>query len=146
MSSKVFLNSFRGPYRRNILTDEINEFQKLSGKSSFLISTLCALIMIAIISAMGGIFHGCRQILLNIYDPLSKFVVNSISLAHIISYVIYFLAAELLFLFATHHIISLMVWLQNPPSDEDERENYASLSFFYLIGLELIPLCFFLII
>lgn len=68
---------------------------------------------------MGGVFHGCRMLLIDIYDPLSSFVINAISLPHMIAYLVFFFVADLAAIIATDRIISLMVRLQNPPTDED---------------------------
>lgn len=68
---------------------------------------------------MGAVFHGCRMLLIEIYDPLSAFVVNAISLPHMIAYLVFFFFIDLAAIIATDRIISLMVRLQNPPTDED---------------------------
>jgi hypothetical protein len=39
-----------------------------------------------------------------------------------------------------------MIYLQNPPSDEDERQWKDSLTFFYLLTIEMIPPFFLLIL
>jgi hypothetical protein len=39
-----------------------------------------------------------------------------------------------------------MIYLQNPPSDEDERQWKDSLTFFYLLAIEMIPPFFLLIL
>jgi hypothetical protein len=73
--------------------------------------------ILALLVTVGAIFHGCRAILREIYDPLSNIMVDSISLPHVISYFIFFIIVDVLQFLLTDRIISLMVYLQNPPSD-----------------------------
>lgn len=100
-----------------------------------LINTLCAVIIITLLVIMGAVFHGCRMLLLTIYDPLSHIQTGSLSLPHIIAYLVFFIAADLAAILLTNRLISLMVRLQNPPTDEDEEDWRETLTFFYLIGL-----------
>jgi hypothetical protein len=62
------------------------------------------------------------MLLLAIFDPLSAYVVSFISIPHIISDIVFFFVADLAAIIATDRIISLMVRLQNPPTDESKRE------------------------
>jgi small basic protein len=81
-------------------------------------NTLCAIIIIALLVIMGAIFHGCRMLLIEIYDPLSHLVVSSISLPHVIAYLLFFVISNLAGLIATNRILAFMVnYLQNPTSD-----------------------------
>lgn len=81
-------------------------------------NTLCGLIILALLVIMGAVFHGCRMMLIEIYDPLSHLVVSRISLPHIIAYLIFFVVSNMAGLLATNRVIFLMVkYLQNPTSD-----------------------------
>jgi hypothetical protein len=81
-------------------------------------NTLCALIILTLLVIMGAVFHGCRMMLIEIYDPLSHLVVSRISLPHIIAYLLFFVFSNLAGLIATDRILAFMVnYLQNPTSD-----------------------------
>jgi hypothetical protein len=82
-----------------------------------MMNTLCALIIITLLVIMGAVFYGCRMLLLAIYDPLSNLKVSSLSLPHIISYLVFFIVIDLAAIIATDRLISLMIYLQNPPTD-----------------------------
>jgi len=77
------------------------------------------LIILTLLVAMGAIFYGCRCLLIGIYDSMSDAQFDYISIPHIIAYSIFFISSFVAQIFLTERIISLMVWLQNPPSDED---------------------------
>ena len=71
VESKVFLSKFRGPYRRNILTDEAKEFETIYGFSKLFKNLACCLIIVMLDVIIGAIYHACRMLLLEIYEPLS---------------------------------------------------------------------------
>lgn len=61
--SKMFLSKFRGPYVRNILTDEVNEFLTPFGWTAYLLNFICFLIIVVLLVILGSIFHGFRMML-----------------------------------------------------------------------------------
>lgn len=143
-SSKIFLSTYRGPYIRNPVTDELNEFESEGGLVSGIKNAICGIIIGTLLVVMGAIFYGCRSLLLAITEPLHSFSTTGFSLPHVISYLIFFFIVDLLALLATDRIIRLLVRLQNPPTDEEESQWVETLTFFYLFGLELVPPAFFL--
>lgn len=123
VESKVFLSKFRGAYKRNVVTDEVNEFVTDEGLSRVVKNLICFLIIVTLAVILGAIFYGFRMMIIEIYDPLVEYViVDTISLPHCIAYSLYFIFAEIFRLVLAEKIISVMVYLQNPPSDEDERQ------------------------
>ena len=85
---------------------------------------------------IGAIFHGCRMFLLEIYEPLSSLTFNGIiSLPHIIAYLLFVVVEYLFRLILVKKIIKVMIYLQNPPSDEEEREWEDTLTFFYVLTI-----------
>jgi hypothetical protein len=75
-----------------------------------------------LIVILGAIFFGFRMMILEIYEPLSKYTVGgAISLPHLIGYSLFYIVEEGFRMVLVSRIISFMVYLQNPPSDEDER-------------------------
>ena len=84
---------------------------------------MCFFMIVVLAIILGAIFYGFRMMILEIYEPLVDLVVvGTISLPHTISYALYFICAEIFRLILAEKIISVMVYLQNPPSDEDERQ------------------------
>lgn len=147
VESKVFLSKFRGPYRRNILTDQANQFETIYGFSKLLKNLACCLIILILDIIIGAIFHGCRMFLLEIYEPLSDLTFNyMISLPHIIAYLLFVVVQYLFRLILVKKIIKVMIYLQNPPSDEEEREWEDTLTFYYVLTIQLVPLMFMLFI
>lgn len=147
VESKVFLSKFRGPYRRNILTDELNEFETIFGFSKLIKNLSCCLIIVILDVIIGAIFHGCRMFLLEIYEPLSWLTYHGIiSLPHILSYLLFVVIEYLFRLILVKKVIKVMIYLQNPPNDEEEREWEDSLTFYYVLTIELVPLLFMLFI
>ena len=69
-----------------------------------------------------------------------------ISLPHIIAYLLFVVVEYLFRLILVKKIIKVMVYLQNPPSDEEEREWEDTLTFYYVLTIELVPLIFMLFI
>jgi len=96
--------------------------------------------------AIGGIFDGCRFILRSIYDPLIQYSANFLSLPHLIAYSIFFFIVKVVINLVAMPLINLMIYMQNPPSDEVEKDWKDTLLFFYLIGIELIAFFFFFIL
>jgi hypothetical protein len=136
VESKVFLSKFRGPYRRNILTDEVNEFETMYGFSKLIKNLACCLIIVILDVIIGAIFHGCRMFLLEIYEPLSALTFNGIiSLPHIIAYLLFVVVEYLFRLILVKKIIKAMIYLQNPPNDEEERDWEDTLTFFYVLSI-----------
>ena len=107
---------------------------------------MCLIIILTLLVACGAIFHGCRMLLLSIYDKYYKLKFSSISFPHFFSYFLFFILMDLLRYFATDHIIDLLVQIKNPPTDEDARSQGHNFRFFYLLGIEMIAPIFFLII
>lgn len=71
---------------------------------------------------LGVIFFGFRMMLLEIYEPLSAYQLDGIlSLPHLIVYALFFIVEEG-FRLVADKVIRLMIYIQNPPSDEDERK------------------------
>lgn len=68
---------------------------------------------------MGAVFYGCRMMLLAIHDPMAALKISSLSLPHIVAYLVFFVVIDLAAIVATNRLISLMVRLQNPPTDEE---------------------------
>lgn len=107
---------------------------------------MCFLLIVVLLVVLGAIFHGFRMFLLAIYDPLADFQIGgSLSLPHIIAYGLFFVVEEG-FRLLVNKVIDFMVYLQNPPSDEDERKWQDTLTFFYLLAIEMIPPFFMLIL
>ena len=69
-----------------------------------------------------------------------------ISLPHIIAYLLFVVVEYLFRLILVKKIIKVMIYLQNPPSDEEEREWEDILTFYYVLTIELVPLIFMLFI
>lgn len=69
-----------------------------------------------------------------------------ISLPHIIAYLLFVVVEYLFRLILVKKIIKVMIYLQNPPSDEEEREWEDTLTFYYVLTIELVPLIFMLFI
>lgn len=118
VESKIFLSKFRGPYKRNVLTDEVNEFSSPQGYTSYLKNFVCFVLIGVLLVILGAIFHGFRMMILEIFDPLSAYIFNDqISLPHIIGYLLFFIVEEAFRFLLADKIIAFMVYLQNPPSD-----------------------------
>lgn len=67
---------------------------------------------------LGAIFYGFRMMIVEIYEPLSKYVFEMlISLPHTIGYLLFFIFEEAFRFLLADKIIAFMVYLQNPPSD-----------------------------
>ena len=146
IETKIFLSKHRGAYIRNMLTDEENEFAIKRGFVHFLTNFICLIILCALLTALGGIFHGCRMLLVEIYEPLDHLVVEAISLPHLIAYSIFFIIEFLFNLLLSKRIIRAMTWLKNPSSDEEERWYIDQFTFFYVLGIELMGPFFLLIL
>lgn len=78
---------------------------------------ICLIIIGALLAAVGGIFHGCRMLLVRIYPSLAALVARFFSVPHLLSYLLFFLIVDIFRYLATDRIINLMVLLQNPASD-----------------------------
>jgi hypothetical protein len=63
VESKTFLSKYRGPYTRNIISDEVNEFQKPEGSSFYFRNFVCFILIVAMLVVLGAIFHGFRMML-----------------------------------------------------------------------------------
>jgi hypothetical protein len=70
VTPKMFLSKFSGPFQRNLISDETNEYARDRGWRPILKNLLCSLIIFAILTAFGGIFYGLRLLLVKIYEPL----------------------------------------------------------------------------
>jgi hypothetical protein len=100
-----------------MLTDEVNEYKKEGGLLIALKNFTCILIILAVIVMCGAIFHGCRMLLVSIYDQYYKLKVSSISFPHFFAYLVFFVIMDLLRSFATDNIIDFLIYIKNPPSD-----------------------------
>jgi hypothetical protein len=60
--SKIFLKEYRGPFVRNIITDEPNEYTNTT--SNFLANTIVSVIAGVCLSIIGMIFYAARALLL----------------------------------------------------------------------------------
>ena len=146
MSSKVFLNSHRGPYRRNIVNDEVNEFEE-EGDVLTIFKSLVSLIVFGLIFfIMGLIFLGFRKMLISIFENMAGLQLGFLSFPHILSYMLFFLLVDLLRYLVIDKIIEWLIKLKNPPTDESARQMAHNLKFFFLLGIELIPPFFFLVL
>jgi len=58
-----------------------------------------------------------------------------ISLPHIIAYLLFVVVEYLFRLILVKKIIKVMVYLQNPPSNEEEREWEDTLTFYYVLTI-----------
>ena len=117
------------------------------GITEKIVKNLIILILLLIIlTGFGAFFHWVRMFLVQIYDPLSKIQVDYLSLPHVLAYSIFFLFIELFKLIVTDKLMQALVLFMNPPSYDDARELVHEANFFYLLGIELIPPLFFLII
>jgi hypothetical protein len=110
------------------------------------LNLVCMTIILALLVASGAIFYGCRMLLVSIYEKYSNLNVSYISFPHFVSYIIFFVTMDLLRFFATDHIMEFLVFLKNPPTDEDARTYAHNFRFFYLFGIELIGPFFFYIL
>lgn len=92
VESKIFLSKFRGPYKRNVITDEPNEFSSPQGFATYMKNLVCFILIVVLLVILGAIFHGFRMMILEIFEPLSNYVFNDqISLPHIIGYLLFFI-------------------------------------------------------
>jgi hypothetical protein len=144
--SRVFSNTFVGPYIRNILTDELNEFEEDKGFMFFLRNLACMPIFGVLIGIFAGLFHGCRMFLLQIHDPLYGYQGRYFSLSHLLAYSIYLIVGDIFKIQMYDKVVALLIWIKNPSSDVVERSLRSFFTFYYLLLIEVIPLVFFFII
>lgn len=78
---------------------------------------ICFIIIAALLVAVGGIFYGCRMLLVRIYPSLASLVASFFSVPHLLAYLLFFLIVDMFRYLATDRVINLMVLLQNPASD-----------------------------
>ena len=144
--SKVFSNNFSGPYIRNILTDECNEFEEEKGFFVFLRNSACLLIFATLAVFFGAVFHACRMFLVEIYNSFYSLQGRYFSVSHLLAYSIYLIIADIFKLQLYGKIVNGMIWIKNPSSDVNERNLRSYLTFYYLLVIELIPIIFFFIL
>jgi hypothetical protein len=145
-SIPVFNTHFRGPYTRNTLTDELNEFKEERGAIVMLRNLACMFIFGMLIVCFGALFHGCRMFLLAIHEPLFFAQTDYFSLSHSVAYSIYLVVGDIFKLKLYGQVVDLMLLIKNPTSDDVERDLRSFFTFYYLLVIELIPIAFFFFI
>lgn len=70
----------------------------------------------------------------------------SISLPHFLAYSLFFLSSSIFNYIGIKYVIKLLIYLMNPPTDENEQYLKNTFELCYFIGIEIIPLAFFLFI
>lgn len=146
ISSKMFLSEYRGPYVRNLVSDELNEYgeEPLTLRVAKNVATF--VILVALLVVVGAIFFGCRMFLLAIFDSMAGLTFQFFSVPHLLAYLLFFLFVDFFQALATDRVIKLLILLKNPASDEQSREIAHGLRFYYLLGIELIAPFFLLIL
>jgi hypothetical protein len=121
VSSKVFRNDFRGPYVRNVISDELNEYEYAGMTENVLKNFVCSVIWLAVMVIFGAVFHGTRMLLLAIFDGMAKMSVSFVSLPHLLAYSVFIGVVVLFKHVLLDKLIHLIVLFKNPPSDDDAR-------------------------
>ena len=142
----MFLNSYRGPFIRNPVTDEVNEFAETEGLFGLFINIVILIIMFILYTAIAGIFIGFRYFIIAIDYYQDTNILSLVPLTHFICYVTYFILIDIFRLVLAKHFISFMVFLKNPPSDEHRKRYTMDFYFYYTLGIEIIPLLFLMVI
>lgn len=101
----------------------------------FIKNFCCLLIFGVLITMFGAVFYGSRRFLLAIFSGLYAYSGNYISLPHILSYSIYFVVGDLFKMKFYDKVISMMLFIKNPSSDESERTLRSYFTFYYLLCL-----------
>ena len=103
-------------------------------------------IIAALLVLMGLIFMGVRLMLVSFYDSWANLQSGFLSMPHFVAYLVFFLVVDVFRIMATDFIISQLIVLRNPPTDEHSRQLSHRFQFYYLLGIELIAPFFFLIL
>ena len=98
------------------------------------------------LTLLGLLFWGFRLMLITIYNGMAGLTVSFVSIPHLLAYFLFFLAVDLVNYLVLDKITSLLIKIKNPPTDESARLMGHRFKFIFILGTELIPHFFFLVL
>ena len=137
-----FLDSYRGPYLRDSITDNANTYDsKYWSFKDKIYTVIVFLIMFCIVAAEIGFYYGMRAVIVSLSYEIPQFDQNKVYFfypLHLVGYSIFFTVNALLYRFAIVPLAAYLTNFQNRPTKSSFKQSQNLKLYIFAIGIEMI--------